>query len=337
VGSLIAALLLEGGSLLYITYGFVSGYIPHLNSFLPQVQLVILHKFNLALNLFSVGFYLLLLALLLRYTLSFEFSFILLLIALFLYFAIPYILAAFYSTEGYNPGIASLIRCSQLLGEIAGVLAALLAIVNIGVLIRTRLGRREIAFEKEDLTARRRAFSLSRLLMPCWETPYCRDFLRDFCPSYTQKRSCWKVGGGCLCDEAIVNRLLEQTSVRGRETTPSLRRMTQLMQRKRDCQRCPIYQEHQRYKYQLAAPLVPLFVIAIFWFGRGGIHHHYLNTAKYFDNLLSNLTYLPTGVGKVYSTLSTPWLETAILIILALFLIGILLHLLEYFIFSLGW
>jgi hypothetical protein len=329
--------LLIGGSLLYIIYGFASGYIPHLNSFLPQYQQVILHKFTLALKLFSIGFFLLLLALLLRYTLSLEFSFLLLLTSLFLYFAIPLIFAAFYSTGIYNPAIGALIRTSQLLGEIAGVLSGLLILIDIGFLLHTRIGQKEIVYEKETLPARRRAFSLSRLLMPCWETPYCREFLRDFCPSYSQKRSCWKVGGGCLCDEAIVNRLLEQTSVRGREATPSLRRMTQLMQKKRDCKHCPIYQEHQRYKYQLAAPLVPLFVIAIFWFGRGGIHHHYLNIAKFFDNLLSNLTYLPTGVGKVYSTLSTPWLETIILVIFALFLIGILLHLLEYFIFSLEW
>jgi hypothetical protein len=326
-----------GGSLLYIIYGFASGYIPHLSSFLPLFQQAILYKFTLALKLFSIGFCLLLLALLLRYTLSFEFSFLLLLIALFFYFAIPYVFGAFYSTGVYNPGIASLIRSSQLLGEIAGGLAALLAILDIGVLIHNRIGRREIVFESETLPAHKRAYSLSRLLMPCWETPYCRDFLRDFCPAYTQKRSCWKVGGGCLCDEAIVNRLLEQTSVKGMEYTPSLKRTTQLMQKKRDCKHCPIYQEHQRYKYQLAAPFVPLFIIAIFWFGRGGIHHHYLNIAKYFDNLLSNLTYLPTGVGKVYSTLSTPWLETIILVIFALFLIGILLHLLEYFIFSLEW
>ncbi|MBC7329097.1 hypothetical protein H5T88_01930 [bacterium] len=326
-----------GGSSFYIIYGFARGYIPNLTSFLPQFQQVILYKFNLALKLFSVGFCLLLFAFLLRYTFSFEFSFLLLLTALFLYFAIPYIFGAFYSTRAYNPGIASLIRNSQLLGEIAGVLAALLVIVDIGVLIHNRIGRREIVFEKEAPLARRRKFSLSRLLMPCWETPYCRDFLRDFCPSYNQKRSCWKVGGGCLCDEAIVNRLLEQTSVRGAEATPSLSRITQLMQKKRDCKRCPIYQEHQRCKYQLAAPFVPLFVIAIFWFGRGGIHHHYLNIAKYIDNLLSNLTYLPTGVGQVYGTLSTPWLETIILVIFALFLIGILLHLLEYFIFSMEW
>jgi len=326
-----------GGSLIYIIYGFASGYVPHLSSFLPQYQQIILHKFTLALKLFSIGFCLLLFSLLLRYTLSLEFSFLLLLTALFLYFAIPLIFAAFFSTGTYNPAIVALIHSSQLLGEIAGVLAGFLILLDIGVLLHTHMGRREIVFEKASLPRRRRAFSLSRLLMPCWETPYCREFLRDFCPAYNQRHSCWKVGGGCLCDEAIVNRLLEQTSVRGTETTTSMKRMTQLMQKKRDCKHCPIYKEHQRYKYQLAAPFVPIFVIAIFWFGRGGIHYHYLNTAKFFDHLLSNLAYIPMGTGRVFTTLATPWLETIILVILALFLVGILLHLLEYFVFSLGW
>ena len=334
---LVCSLLLLGGASFYIIYGFASGYIPHLNLFHPAYQSIILRKFFLALKLFSIGFCLLLLALLLRYTLSLEFSFLLLLTALFFYFGIPLIVGIFNPSGMVNPAINGLIHSSQLLGEIGGALSGLLILLDIGYLLQTRLSTREIVFEKETPIARRKPFSLSRLFMPCWETPYCREYLREFCPAYSRKRSCWKMGGGCLCDEAIVNRLLEQTSVRRSDATPSLKKMSQFIQKKRDCARCPIYQEHQRKKYQLLAPLVPLSIFAIFWFAREGIHHQYLNTARFFDNLLSNLTYIPTGTGKVFGTLATPWLEITILVIFSLFLIGILLHLLEYFIFTLSW
>lgn len=329
-----------GGALIYVIYGFVSGFVSHYASFPPLAQQIILHKFHLALKVLAVGFCLLLTALVLRYLLSFEFAFLLLLSGLFLYFLVPLIFGAFYPGQGFtNLPLARVLYTTRLMGEISIVLAGLLFILGIGSLLHKRLAVRVFVREKETPPPAHPSIPfLHRLLKPCWTTPYCRDFLIEFCPAYTKKTTCWKAGGGCLCDEAIVNRLLAQTSVRKPEKISSLKGTSQLMQRHElDCSKCPIYAEHQRQKYQLIAPFIPITIIAIFWFARAGIHNYYMSVAKFFDNLFSNLAYLPTTSGKVLSTLATPWLETTILVILALLLVGLLLHLLDYLVYSLGW
>lgn len=324
----------------YIIYGFASGFISRYASFPPLAQQIILHKFSLALLIFEIGFCSLLGALVLRYLVSPEFGFILLLVGLFLYLAVPFIMGFFYfSSYIYNPPLAKMLASAHLLGEISILLAGLLLLLSFALLLRSRLSMRGLLMEKMS-TARpplRAPFSLYSLLKLCWTTPYCRDFLREFCPNYSRKQTCWKAKGGCLCDETIVNRLLAQTSVRRPEGTPTIAKASQLLKKKLDCGKCPIFSEHQRHKYQVIAPLIPLAIISIFWLAREGIHRYYMYVAKFFDDLFSNLTYLPTASGKVLGTLAVPWLETTILVILALLLIGLLLHLLEYLVFSLGW
>ncbi len=339
IGLLIAALILLGGSLFYILYGFASGFISNYARFPPSAQQMILYKFSLALQLFGMGFYLLLGTLLLRYLFSLKLGFFFLIIGLFLYLAIPLILGVFYLRgEIYNPPLELIIIFTRSTGEITIVIAGLLFLFGFASLLRNHFIRSDIIRGRETAArAPARTSFLSRLLKPCWDTLYCRDFLREFCPNYGRKRSCWKAGGGCLCDEAIVNHLLAQTSVRKPEAVPTLKKTSQLGQKKMDCGRCPIYAEHQRQKYGLIAPFIPIGMSALFFFGRESIHNYYIRAAESFDKIFSSLAYLPTTSGKVLSTLATPWLEITILVILALLLIGILLHLAEYMVFSLGW
>lgn len=339
IGVLISGLLLFSGSLIYIIYGFVSGFVSNYPSFPPLAQEIILYKFSLSLQLLTIGYCLLLLAIFLRYLFSFEVAFILLLIGLFLYLAIPFILGTFFLSGGL-PTIPMhrVLLTTHTLGIISFVFSGILFLGEIFYLLRSHFATKDIITkEKIPSTPYRRTSLLSSISLPCWDTPFCREFLREFCPAWARKRSCWKVGGGCLCDEAIVEQMISQTSVRQPESARLLKRTSQLMQKKHDCLKCPIYTEHQRQKYRWISFLIPLSILALFIFGRGGIHNYYLSIARFFDNLFSNLAYLPTTSGKILTTLSTPWLETTILIIFALFLMGLLLHLLEYFLFSLGW
>jgi len=303
---------------------------------------MISHRFSIALKLLETGFYFLLGALFLRYLISLGLGFVLLLIGIFLYLAVPLILGFSFPVTGGtpNPLLVMLTRAARSSGEIAIVFAGLLILLSGIFLFQTRLATRAVISEKKPLPhAPRKPFSLLSPLKPCWDTPYCRDFLTEFCSAYSKRLSCWKVGGGCLCDESIMNRLLAraQTDVKKTEGMSTPRWTSQLRQKKLDCGSCPIYAEHQRRKYRLVAPLIPLGVIALFWFARGGVHHYYISVAAFFDRLFSNLAYLPTTSGKVLGTLSTPWLEATILAMVALLLIGLLLHLFEYLVFSLGW
>jgi hypothetical protein len=43
----------------------------------------------------------------------------------------------------------------------------------------------------------------------CWQLPYCRKFIREQCPIYHAKTTCWKERVGCMCEEAIIGNAMK--------------------------------------------------------------------------------------------------------------------------------
>lgn len=111
-------------------------------------------------------------------------------------------------------------------------------------------------------------------LTPCWESGYCRDIIRDGCPAFLKKKSCWRLKMGCLCDERILLKAaagkgLDNDSYRGIMKSlgldkPIVSSVSSRIKRAR-CRRCNIYLDHQKQKYRLLAPLVfPLVGFAVY-------------------------------------------------------------------------
>jgi hypothetical protein len=106
------------------------------------------------------------------------------------------------------------------------------------------------------------------LMRKCWELHFCRGSLRANCPRYLEQITCWKQRSGCYCDQGLATRLLESVSLRMRtqvaEELESVQsrarqhpraapasRMRQRPKRKRPpCGACPIYLDHQKFKYR---------------------------------------------------------------------------------------
>ena len=137
-----------------------------------------------------------------------------------------------------------------------------------------------------------------KALAKCWELPFCREAIRPRCPIFQARTKCWKEGVGCMCEENILtlamsdqpatqpqvgmqvgfvpigdliakSELDKRASIQMRVgprgvKIPVSPHLTTGQKRER-CRNCIIYNEHQRYKYQLLSPpatlAVPLLVI----------------------------------------------------------------------------
>jgi hypothetical protein len=107
------------------------------------------------------------------------------------------------------------------------------------------------------------------LLRKCWELHFCRGSLRVNCPRYLEQRACWKARSGCYCDQGLATRLLNtvgtrakvqvaeemqavQSRARQAERRAAPGRLPPKAKRRRPpCGECPIYLDHQKFKYRV--------------------------------------------------------------------------------------
>lgn len=149
---------------------------------------------------------------------------------------------------------------------------AMVAIVGIRILVeivnylREAPARRAKMAEEQGLEKQRKVpgrawWRLSR----CWEMPYCHEAIRDICPAYTRRRSCWRLKQGCNCDPYLIESLLKRgasATVLPEQGSTYLRSDLQTGAREagttrtRECRNCPIFNEHQREKFRLLNPIM---------------------------------------------------------------------------------
>ena len=100
----------------------------------------------------------------------------------------------------------------------------------------------------------------------CWQLPYCRKFVRERCPIYHSKRTCWKERVGCMCEESVIQNALEgkvipSDIVAAAKYIPQNNRLTPQQKAER-CRMCVIYNEHQKHQYKLSLPVtMGVFVV----------------------------------------------------------------------------
>jgi hypothetical protein len=102
----------------------------------------------------------------------------------------------------------------------------------------------------------------------CWQLPYCRKFVRERCPIYHSRRTCWNERVGCMCEESVIQNAMEgkvipSDIVAAAKYIPRNAKLTPNQKAER-CRQCVIYNEHQKHKYQLALPLSALALVGLF-------------------------------------------------------------------------
>lgn len=147
-----------------------------------------------------------------------------------------------------------------------------------------------------------------RLYAKCWQTPYCRAFVRGACPAYEARKSCWRKKSGCMCDPGIIERALTSQSSEGRMFMKELRyrqgdvpgkkaKLTGAQKRAR-CRSCVIYEFHQKQKYKLISPLVFPFVVGLVWFLYPGMKAMFREVVALTDKFVHTVTFMPQAQDK---------------------------------------
>jgi len=202
--------------------------------------------------------------------------------------------------------------------------------------------------------AEERARARPSLMRKCWELHFCRGSLRVTCPRFIEGAACWKKKSGCYCDQDLATRLLSGIAAKARvqvaeelevaqgraqayhQSAAAHRQRQARKQVRSPCRECPLYLEHQKYKYRtlswLAYPLAALIVA----FAAPRLHAAYQWLETNVGGALSQMSFLPHRL--VDEPLQqAPWLtaENAMMVILGILVVAFILQLLEIGIFHL--
>jgi hypothetical protein len=176
------------------------------------------------------------------------------------------------------------------------------------------------------------------LLGKCWQLPFCRKFVRERCPIYHAKTSCWKERVGCMCEEQVIKNAMEGKTIprdvlaasqyipRNNKLTPN--------QKVERCRTCIIYNEHQKHKYRVALPVVLVGLGATYALGRGtfldALGSVIVGTQGVVDKAM-----LRKDSGSLTGSTMLPIFKELILIVIFMMLIAYLLRFIEYLFFKL--
>ncbi|MCS7064691.1 MAG: hypothetical protein NZL85_00300 [Fimbriimonadales bacterium] len=158
-----------------------------------------------------------------------------------------------------------------------------------------------------------------RFLGKCWQLPFCRDYVRQRCPIYHARRTCWREGVGCMCEEktivmALQNVRLSDDPEKNAKYIPHNKALTKAELRAR-CAECVIYNEHQRQKYQLFAPLTVGAIIGSAYFFREPLQEKVFNLLSLLDQMLARFTLMPSEAQKGVLEAAARANETAALVL----------------------
>lgn len=263
-----------GVCLAYFVYAIYGGA---LQSADPQRAYALISLFGKGLVLFSF----LAAAGLLVITLDeMAYAFLVALAGVGLMLGVPYLVASNLSAS-VPPELQPVVLALSTAGTYAGTAVLMVfgvrVIYEIAMQIQDAPARRKERQEKEaaedaGLLKKHKTITPPNGMSHCWNLPFCHDRIREICPAFKARRSCWRYGIGCNCDPKLIESLIrmgapgssgvKQTSEMKARQGAYLRSDLEAdihtpdrSQRTIPCYKCPIFNEHQRLKFKMINPL----------------------------------------------------------------------------------
>lgn len=191
-------------------------------------------------------------------------------------FGVPLMVAGQVQSQAQQAG-ETILKWSNATGQVMLVIVGLRMFLEIVNFIKEAPRRREKLVEVQGLekpkhVSRGPAWRLSR----CWEMPYCHEAIKEMCPAYQARRSCWRIRQGCNCDPTMIEALIRAGgATRGKGDTSDGKVAQEAYmrsdleadiklgegERTRECNVCPIFNEHQRQKFNLLNPIIIIAAI----------------------------------------------------------------------------
>lgn len=229
------------------------------------------------------------------------------------------------------------IQSSGLVGGAIAILVLLIDVAN-RIRMRSQQGMRAEALKygkglKEETEIQ------NVFLGKCWQLPFCRKFVRERCPIYHSKRTCWRELTGCMCEEQVIRDAMEgkvipKDMVAAAQFIPRNNKLT-IAQKQERCKSCVIYNEHQKHKYKALLPVITVAFAGIYLAFRGPLLIATTGLIASLDRMIGRATFRETsGVKETISTSGIPFQEI-LLVCAMVILFAYALKLLEFLVFKL--
>jgi hypothetical protein len=192
-----------------------------------------------------------------------------LLLSAALFFAPTYLPGIVGSPNGKaGEALGTAMGAFQTAGTALGVLAICVLVVDLFTRVRNRARTGTRADHlKYGKGIKEEKGKQNVFLGKCWQLPFCREFVREKCPIYHAKVTCWKELVGCMCEESVIRNAMEnkpipKDALLAKNMIPRNNKLT-IPQKKERCRNCVIYNEHLRHQYKAAVPsTVGLYALA---------------------------------------------------------------------------
>lgn len=264
-------------------------------------------------------------------------SALLLIVAGLLYFS-PLILTGVGGVQADTLVAQTALGTVQMGGTMLGLVAIVVLIFDIGSRVKLRSQQGTKADQlKYGKGVKEEADRQNVFLGKCWQLPYCRKFVREKCPIYHSKRTCWKEQVGCMCEEQVIrdameSKIIPKDEVAAAAMIPRNNRLTSLQKWER-CKQCVIYNEHQKHKYRALLPTIVISFIAFYAIFRIPLLAATKGMVDGMSKIVGKLTLNASG-GDSVTAVSAPFQEL-LLICLMVILLTYSLKVLEHAIFKL--
>lgn len=275
-----------------------------------------------------------------------------------LVFGMPVLIAS--NLSGASPQVVTAISTWS---KNAGM--AILLVVGLRILyeiveqVRTAGARRKQREELEEAIGPQKVKRPAKggVWSPCWKLPYCHEAVRESCPAFKNRKSCWRYGSGCNCDPGMIERLIRSGALesgKGGAKASSREKIAhaayvrsdlqadvpvRAVERTIPCSKCPIYLDHQRQKFKIVNPIAIIATIVLMGLAYIPLRAIYHQTVRAIAAVASRMTFDVERVdpGQWVRYLDTPALQIFFFIIIGLLALSYVLKFVEWAIFEKKW
>lgn len=258
-------------------------------------------------------------------------------------------LAAAGKVDGSNTYLAQLLDTVPNVGIIVLAMSAIRLVIGYIVTFISERAVRDAKRAKTTIDVAGKNAQRPGLVPQCWQMSRCRPAVRMNCPNFIDRKTCWKRRSGCFCDRNLANYLVGavergetdevmevQKATASASVAPSGKDVPKLggirghmdnaqrrpwAQQKKLCHACPLFIEHQEYKYRywhwIHLPITATIVAGCFSL----FHLGYVQAAMFLDAFMKRLVELgnmPPNFKPDASTLTDSPFEYVVIGMLAL-------------------
>lgn len=227
----------------------------------------------------------------------------------------------------------------QQIGGWMGIIAILVTMADVTQRIRERLAHGSKADSlKYGKGVKEEPDRQNVFLGKCWQLPYCRKFVREKCPIFHARRTCWKERVGCMCEEKVIqnamtgNVVIPKDALSAAKYIPYNEKLPMQIKIER-CRSCVIYNEHQRQKYKLALPASLAFMAGLWLLLREPLKDALQAVLTKSDQFLGSATL--GGKKSLTDPTHLVAFRELLVILFMIMLLAYLMKLIEYLLFKL--